>query len=207
MNVFVFIGGGVVLLFVGGIGGYFLRQAIMQQRKNSIEAKLKKLVEDSRQEAKQILIDAKTKSVSILEEEKEEEREREAGLRKNEERLEKREVSFEKQMTDFESRRLELNERVEKVEKEHGDDMAQKIRKLEQSGIEDLERRAKNILTTVIQRLAQASISEVTTTTVAIPSDELKGKIIGREGRNIRALERAAGVEIIVADTPGAIVI
>src|SRR3990167_7787926 len=244
MNVFVFIGGGVVLLFVGGIGGYFLRQAIMQQRKNSIEAKLKKLVEDSRQEAKQILIDAKTKSVSILEEAKEEEREREAGLRKNEERLEKREVSFEKQMTDFESRRLELNERVEKVkiikedleaaktktlleieriaglstsqvqeelykkvEKEHGDDMAQKIRKLEQSGIEDLERRAKNILTTVIQRLAQASISEVTTTTVAIPSDELKGKIIGREGRNIRALERAAGVEIIVDDTPGAIVI
>ncbi|OHA10242.1 MAG: ribonuclease Y, partial [Candidatus Sungbacteria bacterium RIFCSPLOWO2_02_FULL_47_9] len=72
---------------------------------------------------------------------------------------------------------------------------------------EELERKAKNILTTIIQRLATSTASEVTTTTVTIPSDDLKGKIIGREGRNIRALERAAGVEIIVDDTPGAIII
>lgn len=62
-------------------------------------------------------------------------------------------------------------------------------------------------MATLIQRLATPTTSEVTTTTVAIPSDDLKGKIIGREGRNIKALERAAGVEIIVDDTPGSIVI
>jgi ribonuclease Y len=73
--------------------------------------------------------------------------------------------------------------------------------------LEDLERRAKNILSTVVQRLATSTASEVTTTVVAIPNDDIKGKIIGREGRNIRALERAAGVEIIVDDTPGAVVI
>ena len=73
--------------------------------------------------------------------------------------------------------------------------------------MEELERKAKSILATIIQRLATATTSEVTTTTVTIPNDEIKGKIIGREGRNIRALERAAGVEIIVDDTPGAVVI
>lgn len=100
-----------------------------------------------------------------------------------------------------------LRELINKVEKEKSEDIMIRIKKLDQSGIEELERRAKNILAAIIQRLATATTSEVTTTTVAIPSDDLKGKIIGREGRNIKALERAAGVEIIVDDTPGSIVI
>ena len=78
---------------------------------------------------------------------------------------------------------------------------------MEQEGIEELEQKAKNILATLIQRLSTATTSEVTTTTVSLPSDDLKGKIIGREGRNIKSLERAVGVEIIVDDTPGSIVI
>lgn len=94
-----------------------------------------------------------------------------------------------------------------KIEKESHEDILTRIRKLETSGLEELERKAKSILTTIIQRLATTATSEVTTTTLTIPSDEIKGKIIGREGRNIRALERAAGVEIIVDDTPGAVVI
>lgn len=100
-----------------------------------------------------------------------------------------------------------LLELMGKVEKEKSEDLLARIKKLEQSGIEELERRAKNILAAIIQRLATATTSEVTTTTVSIPSDDLKGKIIGREGRNIKALERAAGVEVIVDDTPGSIVI
>ena len=94
-----------------------------------------------------------------------------------------------------------------RLETEYQQDFMMRIKKMEQTGIEELERRAKNILATLIQRLSTATTSEVTTTTVPLPSDDLKGKIIGKEGRNIKALERAVGVEIIVDDTPGSIVI
>lgn len=81
------------------------------------------------------------------------------------------------------------------------------MQKLEINGNETLERKAKDILATSIQRLATSVSSEMLTTSVPIPTDEVKGKIIGKEGRNIKAFERATGVEIIVDDTPGAITI
>lgn len=93
------------------------------------------------------------------------------------------------------------------TEKKYEEDILGRIKKLESLGRDEFEKRARDILVTAIQRLASSTASEVTTTTVPIPSDDLKGKIIGKEGRNIRALERAAGVEIIVDDTPGSIVI
>lgn len=105
------------------------------------------------------------------------------------------------------SRQDAVNEMTAHLERTHADDLMSRVKKLESSGMEELERRAKNILAALIQRLATATTSEVTTTTVSIPSDDLKGKIIGREGRNIKALERAVGVEIVVDDTPGSIVI
>lgn len=93
------------------------------------------------------------------------------------------------------------------LEKRYEQDLLQRIQKLEQSNEEKLERRAKEIITTAIQRLGNAVSADVLTTTVSIPSDEIKGKIIGKEGRNIKAFERATGVEVIVDDTPGAITI
>ncbi|MDP3785253.1 MAG: ribonuclease Y [bacterium] len=96
---------------------------------------------------------------------------------------------------------------MDSVEKKYEADLLARIQKLELFGQEKLEQRARDTLATIIQRLASSTASEVSTTAVAIPSDDLKGKIIGKEGRNIRALERAAGVEVIVDDTPGSIVI
>lgn len=93
------------------------------------------------------------------------------------------------------------------VEKKHEEDMLVRIQKLEMMGAEKLDKKAKDILATSIQRLATSVSSEMLTTTVPIPNDEVKGKIIGKEGRNIKAFERATGVEIIVDDTPGAITI
>ena len=93
------------------------------------------------------------------------------------------------------------------VEKKYEEDILAKIQKLENGNDEKLEERAKEILATSIQRLAVSTASDLMTTTVAIPNNEIKGKIIGKEGRNIRAFERVAGVELIVDDTPGSIVI
>ncbi len=93
------------------------------------------------------------------------------------------------------------------IEKKYEEDILVRIQKLENSNEEKLDRRAKDILATSIQRLASSTASELMTTVVAIPNNEIKGKIIGKEGRNIRAFERASGVELIVDDTPGSIVI
>lgn len=98
-------------------------------------------------------------------------------------------------------------ELLKDIEKKYEEDFLVRMVKLENSNEEKLDRRAKDILATSIQRLASSTASELMTTVVAIPNNEIKGKIIGKEGRNIRAFERAAGVELIVDDTPGSIVI
>ncbi|MEK7140820.1 MAG: ribonuclease Y [Patescibacteria group bacterium] len=98
-------------------------------------------------------------------------------------------------------------ELMKDIEKKYEEDILIKIQKLENTNEEKLDRRAKDILATSIQRLASSTASELMTTIVSIPNNEIKGKIIGKEGRNIRAFERAAGVELIVDDTPGSIVI
>lgn len=93
------------------------------------------------------------------------------------------------------------------TEEENREIIAQRIAKLEKEGKEELEKKAKNIMTQVVQKYAGSHASEIMTTTVSIPSDEIKGRIIGREGRNIKALERLTGVEIIVDDVPEAVVV
>lgn len=95
----------------------------------------------------------------------------------------------------------------ENVEKKYEEDILIRMQKMESLNAEKLDRRAKDILSTTINRLASSTASEMMTTLVNIPNDEIKGKIIGKEGRNIRAFEKEAGVELIIDETPGAIVI
>lgn len=96
---------------------------------------------------------------------------------------------------------------IVQVEKEIKDELVQRIRKVKQQNQEEVDREAKNLLTLAMQRCASSHASETTTTTMPLPSDEMKGRIIGREGRNIRVIEQLTGVEIIVDDTPEVIVI
>ena len=235
---------GVAILVLGILTGYLIRQLVVVVRRSSIEAKLRKLVEDAKREAKELTLNAKEEVAPIVDNAKKEEKEQLSQVRRLEERLLERETAFDRRTSEFEKRERDLETRIEKVktikteleekqealskeleriahlsredaeqeliatiEREHAEDMMIRVKKLEAHGIEELERRAKHTLAALIQRVASATTSEVTTTTVAIPSDDLKGKIIGKEGRNIKALERAAGVEIIVDETPGSIVI
>ncbi len=94
---------------------------------------------------------------------------------------------------------------IKSVEKQSETDIESRMRKLEISGNDQLEHRAKEILTTAIHRLGNSVVSDVLATTISLPNEEIKGKIIGKEGRNIRAFERATGVDVIVDDTPGTI--
>src|SRR3989344_3380660 len=100
-----------------------------------------------------------------------------------------------------------LEQLYKELEREQGDDLMVRTAKLERDGIEKLERRAKEILTTAIHRFGNSVASVTMATAVTIPSDDIKGKIIGKEGRNIKAFERATGCEVIIDDTPGSIVL
>lgn len=93
------------------------------------------------------------------------------------------------------------------LERESGEDFMVRAAKLEREGHERLERRAREILTTAIHRLGNSVASDTMATAITIPNDDLKGKIIGKEGRNIKAFERATGVEVIIDDTPGSLVL
>lgn len=104
----------------------------------------------------------------------------------------------------FEEAKIEL---LKQVRETYSQELVRAVQKLEGERKEEIEKRSLGIITTVIQRYARSHISDITTSAFHLPNEELKGKIIGREGRNIRTLERLTGVEIIVDETPDTIIL
>src|SRR3989339_174676 len=93
------------------------------------------------------------------------------------------------------------------IEAQAQDDLMSRIRKLEDESLETLENKSRDLMASTMQRLVSNYTPEITTTTVDLPSDEMKGRIIGREGRNIKVIEQLTGTEIIVDDTPNVITV
>lgn len=91
------------------------------------------------------------------------------------------------------------------TQKEYQKEFEQKLSRLEKEGEEKIQQRAKEVLSFAVQRLPSSSITELTTTIVSLPDDEIKGRIIGKEGRNIKAFEEAIGVELMVDETPNVV--
>ncbi|MDD5467852.1 MAG: ribonuclease Y [Anaerolineales bacterium] len=144
-------------------------------------------------------------------------------LEKREQALNKRQSAIDKRANDIEQLYADGLEELQKisgmsveearslllaeVEKDTRNDMARIIRQIEAEAREEGERRARGLITAAIQRVASEHVAEVSTSVVPLPSDEMKGRIIGRNGRNIHSFEQAAGVDVIVDDTPEAVTI
>jgi ribonuclease Y len=144
-------------------------------------------------------------------------------LDQREQALNKRQSRLDKQQADLtqleEERAAELQriaqmsideakrELMQIAEQEARNDVARLIRQVEAEAKEEAEARAREVISMTVQRLASEQVSEIAVSVIPLPSDELKGRIIGRNGRNIRAFELAAGVDVIVDDTPEAITI
>lgn len=197
------------------------------------EERQKKIIDEAERKSEELL----SKARAEIKEREEVNKRNEERLIKKDELLDERQRDIDKEVEEIKKRIEEIKsirERAEKLEgekklelqkiakltpeeardqilkvaeKNFEEDILVRMKKLETTGIEKLEERAREILATSIQRLSNSVTSDMLTTNVAIPNDEIKGKIIGKEGRNIKAFERATGVEVIVDDTPGSITI
>lgn len=148
---------------------------------------------------------------------------RQEALDKREQMLNKRQSALDRQRNELERLQEERTKALEEVARMSQEEareellrivaettrqeMARVIREIEQEAREEGERRARKILTTVIQRMAGEQVAELTVSSVDLPSDEMKGRIIGRGGRNIRTFEQVTGVDVVVDDTPETITI
>jgi len=196
------------------------------QRASDIELEAKNKALELRQQAEAEI--ARRRNELNREEDRLQKRREELDIRAD--RLEKREQALNKRQSVIDKRANEIeklyaeeleelqrianmtmeearNVLLAEAEKEARADMARIIRQIEAEAREEGENRARKLITAAIQRVASEHVAEVCTSVVPLPSDEMKGRIIGRNGRNIHAFEQVAGVDVIVDDTPEAVTI
>ena len=155
------------------------QQKEITEKKKTLEGQVKKATDQKE------LFDKKTKDLEVLIDQETKTLQKLSGLSREQ---------AEKQL-------------LERIEYELAEEVAARIRKSNESYQQQAEGKAREILATAVQRYASAHTAEATVSTVDIPSDDMKGRIIGREGRNIRTFEKATGVDVIVDDTPGVVVV
>lgn len=205
----------------------------LKQMELAAKNKEKEIIEEAERKAEKIMEEVRTES----KEKEEKAKKTEDRLIKKEEMLDKRQIDIDSEVDMIKEKITEVKdirdkadklkeerqalleqvgrltpleakkEILENTERAFETDILARMQKLERNGEAQLLKKAQDILATSIQRLANSVTADMLTTHVPLASDEIKGKIIGKEGRNIKAFERMSGVEIIVDDTPGSITI
>ena len=223
----------VVFAAAGGAVGYWARRASEANKLAEAETKAKEIVAEAREKAAALLIEGKNdekerrkeidameqrilhreetldKKLTDLSAEETKVRAREDSARAKEDAATKKEAEIDGKLEKIGGLTLAQarEEIVRRAKEDRSQDLAQAIQKIDRENREEVEKRAADIITVALQRYARGHVAEMTTTMFPLKDEDLKGKIIGREGRNIRALERATGVEFIIDEAPDAIVI
>jgi len=234
----------VAALLLGAAMGYAVSKYLADRVRKEQGVKAEGIIQTAIEKAREIELQARDRSLKILQEGEAEVARRRAELGREEERLQKRRAELDMRVERLEQREQALNKRqsaldkrsneIEKmynqqleelqriaemsqeearnvllaeVEKEARADMARIIRQIEAEARMEGEKKARELIADAIQRVASDQVAEVATSVVPLPNEEMKGRIVGRNGRNIRAFEQAAGVDIIVDDTPEAVTV
>lgn len=235
---------GVADLVLVALITWYVSRYLVEKHRREQKSRADDVLHNANEKAKSIEVEAKSRSLKILQEAEGDIARRRSEVSREEERLAKRRAEMDFRVEKMELREQNINKRqsaldkrtndVEKlvsqqmtelqrvaamtteearlellasVEKESRGDMARIIRQVESEARADGEKKAREIIADAIQRVASDHVAEVTTSVVPLPNEEMKGRIVGRNGRNIRAFEQAAGVDVIVDDTPEAVTV
>lgn len=222
---------------LGFIFGYIFRIVMALARKNSIELEIKKLSTKAEEKAHHTLLLAEEKAVDILESTRKKIEERETELKEKQVLVDRRSKELELEINhvkqkigeikhikeDIFQKQSEVNAKLEQIskltpleakqslleeiEKNESEALLSLLRKLELHRQEELEEKAREILTLAVQRLASQVNQELFTTQIRVEDPETKGKVIGKEGRNIKVFEKETGVEVLMDENPDYITI
>ena len=229
-------------LIVGVSGGYLGRRIVGGRQYAAAQSEAAHLLEESREQQRIILLEAKEESIKLRSDAESDLKERRSEVHRIERRVANREENVERRASNLERRERTLTQKesaaedirasleeikeqqlqqletvsnltmdeatqivMHRAEEDMEHDVAVRYRDFEDRAKEEANEKARRILAQSIHRLASDVVSEVTVTTVPLPSDDMKGRLIGREGRNIRAIEKSTGVDLIIDDTPEAV--
>lgn len=232
----------IIALVVGFILGYLARRLFVSGKAATLEAKIRSRLEETKNQEKEIVLAAKNQAADILENARKEEVSRLKEIKQKEERLirlgeelasDRKEITHKEERLAGEIQKVKLakeeifeikdkvleelsriaritpsqakEEIFTAVQKNAAGELLGAMKKLELHRQEELTRKAQELIVSSMQRFSKSVVNDATTTPVFIENDEMKGRIIGKEGRNIKLFENLTGVQIIIDETPGVV--